>query len=246
MLNCVSNIAVIGCGGIGSWLIPQLACFLAAEQWKGRLTFVDGDKYESRNESRQSFHSDALGLNKAEGQLRKMEALYPTLSMGAFTSYVADDNVSVLVVENSVIFGCVDNHPARLRIDKRACELDDCCVFSAGNEEHDGNVTVSLRRGGQQLTRPALDRHPELALVKTNDRAEGCEDLIEAGNTQLLVTNCGAAYASFMAFHMLWRDVTAKRTKAASANGEVLSLPQELYFDVKQGAIQMIPVELAV
>lgn len=244
MLSNVCSIVVVGCGGIGSWLIPQLACFLNAEKWKGRMTFVDGDKYESKNESRQSFHQEALGINKAEGQLKKMEAMYPTLEMGAFTMYVGDDNVASLVIENSAIFVCVDNHPARLRIDKRALELDDCCVFSAGNEEHDGNVTVSLRRGGEQLTRPAIDRHPELALVKTNDRSEGCEDLIEAGNTQLLVTNCGAAYASFMAFHMLWRDVTVKKTK--KNHDDKLMLPQELYFDVKQGAIQMVPVELAV
>ncbi len=255
MLRTAQHIIVVGCGGIGSWLVTPLATFLMADKWPGQLTVIDGDKYEIKNQERQDFHHDHVSINKAEAKRIELSGKFPNLKVAAFQSYVGDENVGSVVVENSVIFVCVDNHPARARIDKRAMELEDCCVFSIGNEEFDGNATISLRRMGEQLTLPMSVRHPEILTTKTNDRSEGCEDLIEQGEIQLLATNFQAAACAFGHFTMMWNPPEPKVPKAKKKKKDeepelarVCDVkkplyPQEVYFDVKQGAMATVLTE---
>ena len=253
MLKSAQHIIVIGCGGIGSWLIPPLETFLSADRWPGRLTFIDGDKYEDKNKNRQDFNHDLVGVNKAEVQAAKVRVAFPSVNVQSIGQYVDDENIASIVVENSVVFVCVDNHPARARIDKRARDLEEVCVFSAGNEMHDGNVTVSLRRYGEQITPPMVDRHPEIATIKTNDRAAGCEDLIDQGEVQLLITNFMAAGSALVSFHMLWdppdpkaaaESLKGKKKKLKPCDMPKQTFPQEIYFDVKQGKMETIHAEL--
>lgn len=234
MLKQSSKVIVVGCGGIGSWLIPPLCRFLKSDGWAGQVHLIDGDVYEDGNQSRQDISADANGQNKAQAQLLRISPMYPTMNISAHTEYVSNDNVDALVVANSVVFVCVDNHPARARIDRRASKLDDICVISAGNEETDGNVTISLRRGGQKITESLIHRHPEVGRARKHDRAAGCEDLIEEGNKQLLITNLAAATAALMAFQMLWDPPAPKGDKAPT-------FPQDIYFDINQGAFAMVP-----
>lgn len=155
------------------------------------------------------------------------------MGITAHNDYVGPDNVRQAVVERALVLTCVDNHPARVCIDRHAVRLRDVCVISAGNERLDGNVHVSLRRAGRPLTAPLLDRHPEIAAVTHGDRTEaGCGELIARGEPQLLVTNFMAAAAMLTAFHALWTPAERKRRAV---------VPQELYFDVGQGALSLIP-----
>jgi molybdopterin/thiamine biosynthesis adenylyltransferase len=230
MLNQSSKVIVIGCGGIGSWLIPPLLRFLMAAKWKGQVHLIDGDRYEIKNEDRQDFTEEGRGQNKAEAQAIMYVPRYPTMFISAHSEYVSDDNVDSLIVNDSVVFVCVDNHPARARIDRRASQLDTVCVISAGNEESDGNVTVSLRRSGMTISEPLVVRHPEVGETKEHDRAAGCEDLIEEGNIQLLSTNFMAAAIQLMTLQQLWDPKEPEGT-------EVQKFPQDVYFDILKGSV---------
>lgn len=238
MLRRSGQIAVIGCGGVGSWLLPPLLRFLHAERHGGEIMLWDGDRYSAGNAQRQDFSPEALGANKAEAQAETFQALYPALALVAWPAYVTATNVAEAVREGSAVLVAVDNHPARAVIARQADQLRDVCVLSAGNEMLDGNVHVTLRRGGMDLTAPLLERHPEVAATRRGDRAEaGCEDLIERGQTQLLVTNFMAAAGLLAAFHALWTYGDRHGRRKASL------IPQEVYFDAGLCGMSALPAK---
>ena len=171
-LNFVRSVAVIGCGGIGSWLMPPLFRFLSSEDFNGEISLWDGDRYEIKNTKRQDFEEDALGEFKAQAQAERLQYMFQKLNIHSRNDYVTDANVGQVVCENSLVFTCVDNHPARARIDRQAEKLDNVCVLSAGNEFYDGNTTVTLRINGKYLTESLIARHPEIADAKKGDRAQ--------------------------------------------------------------------------
>jgi molybdopterin/thiamine biosynthesis adenylyltransferase len=230
MLEFVQRVAVIGCGGIGSWLLGPLLRFLAAEDFKGEIKLWDGDRYSPANKLRQEFQAAALNQNKAEAQAENYRRQYPGLNLVSRNAYVAGNNVREAVRERTLIFVCVDNHPARVLVDQAAANLRNVCVLSAGNEKLDGNVCVTLRRAGKPLTASFLERHPEAVRMRRGDRSElSCEELAAAGDTQLLVTNFTAATAALAAFQALWAPVRKRLP------------PQEIYFDLRQCALNAVP-----
>jgi len=236
MLRAVENIVVIGCGGIGSWLLGPLLRFLNAEEFSGEVHLWDGDRYSPENQGRQEFAPGSIGANKADVQAAAYRTNYPALRIVTHAEYVTPENVSLAVTERAVIITAVDNHPLRVIVDRQAGVLNDVCVLSAGNEKLDGNVHVLLRRAGREVTRPLLQRHPEIIKTRHGDRAEmGCEALVAKGDTQLLVTNFLAAAATLAAFHLLWThgERSGKRRQTI--------VPQELYFDVGQGLMSLVP-----
>ena len=232
----VERIVVIGCGGIGSWLLGPLLRFLNAESFRGEVHLWDGDRYTPENQARQDFGADSVGLNKAFVQAEAFRANYPALRITAHAEYVTAENVAQTVTERSLVITAVDNHPLRALVDRRAAELSDVCVLSAGNERLDGNVHVLLRRAGREVTAPLLQRHPEIANAKRGDRAEmGCEELVAKGDSQLLVTNYLAAAATLAAFHILWTH------GERSGRRRQTIVPQELYFDAGLGVMSLVP-----
>jgi len=67
-MRAVERIVVIGCGGIGSWLLGPLLRFLNAEGFGGEVHLWDGDHYTVDNQERQEFAAGSIGENKAEVQ----------------------------------------------------------------------------------------------------------------------------------------------------------------------------------
>jgi len=236
MLAFVKTFSIIGLGGIGGWFTPPLLRFLDAKGFGGEILLADGDVFSFDNLSRQWADLSDVGRSKAEAMASRMLQSFPSLRIRAFHEFVLSGNVVRVVPENSCAIVAVDNHPARALIARHAAALRDVCVLTAGNEKYDGNVHVSMRRAGKDLTMPLLERHPEIAKFRTGDRAQmGCEELAQAGEPQLLVTNFLAATALLCTFHTLWDDART-RGHAARANG----LLQEVYFDVREHAMTAI------
>jgi hypothetical protein len=187
------------------------------------------------NGTRQEFAAEHLSRNKAEALVETYRAKHPGLRLVAHPVYVTAENVLEAVRNAALICVCADNHPVRVLVDQAAAERPDICVLSAGNEKFDGNVCVTLRRGGRYLTAPFTERHPETIKAKRGDRATlGCEARIERGETQLLVTNFTAAAAVLCAFHALW-------TGGKRVGKPRLPPPQEVYFDAAACAMSAVP-----
>lgn len=234
MLEFADQVTVVGCGGIGTWLIPPLARFLSAEKFPGKLLLWDGDKFAEHNAARQEFSADAINRNKAETTLEALRRTLPGIQALAYDEYVTPETVDRAVAENSVVLTAVDNHPARALVTHHALTLKNVCVISAGNEKLDGNAHVFLRKNSKNLTGPIFDRHPEVAKAKKGERTPGCIDEINAGETQLLITNFAAAQCALLAFFNLYAHGTRFGRRVLTG------VPQDVYFDV--GAMKIEPV----
>jgi molybdopterin/thiamine biosynthesis adenylyltransferase len=226
-----AEISVVGCGGIGSWLLPPLLRFLAYEGFEQRILLWDGDHYTTGNAKRQEFPEGTARQNKARVQVERFRTVYPGLLLEAREEYVSDSNVSLCVKEGALIFSCVDNHGARVRLDRAAAGLMDICIFSTGNELLDGMCCVHYVSDGEPITQSVLKRHPEIersAAINPNDPS--CEANIQTGATQLLVTNFVAAAATLSAFHAFWVKGQPARRKTADYD----CTPQEVVFDLRR------------
>lgn len=228
------SVTVVGCGGIGTWLVPPLARLLSKREYKGELHLWDGDRFEDKNRARQEFDLRGLGLNKAEVTANQVRANHPLTAVD-HREYVVADNVAQAVPEGGLVVTCLDNHPARALIDRAAGTRKFIVVLSAGNEKLDGNVHVYYRRGGKDVTLPLIARHPEVATDRRGSREAGCENLIEAGETQYLTTNFLAAAAVLVVLGQLQSmgEHDGNRTQTVT--------PQEAFFHAWDG-ISVVPV----
>lgn len=199
---------VIGSGGIGLALLPHLCRVLnygsTVYQFDfAELTLVDGDSYEERNRDRQQFSN--IG-NKAEVTVENLKKEFENVDFFSKSFYITKDNIGDVIVENDLVFSCVDNHATRKLISQHCRGLKNVTVISGGNNMIDGNVQVYIRQDGQDLTLP-LDSDFHKEIQNPNDenpayieRKEGCDALANTA-PQLLIANVNAATGMLNAFH---------------------------------------------
>lgn len=110
------SIAVIGCGGTGSLLLPRLARLdFALRQFNRPGIFVvayDGDIVESHNQGRQNFVESDVQTYKASTMIEKINMAFG-LQWEAVNKYVKGDKLP----KANIIITCVDNAKFRLEVD---------------------------------------------------------------------------------------------------------------------------------
>lgn len=209
------RVKLIGCGGVGGHLAPNLCQFLHAERHAVHVVLIDGDAYEARNRSRMRF---ATCGNKALVMARELAAAFgDVLTLEPVPEYVTPANVATLVVERDLVFLAVDNHATRRLVDERCAALRDVTLISGGNDGIEdghqgtyGNVQIVRRANGGAVTSTLSRFHPEIRVP--NDRlpgALGCAELVQSTAPQLLFTNLAVASAMLNAFYGLQRDAAA-------------------------------------
>lgn len=245
----MGTIAIIGCGGIGSSLLPLVTrmmlntkisstdSFLSGSAGcsdrVNKLVLIDGDTYEARNISRQQFPLSFVGINKAYAQKEKLKV---TLGLGdrvvSIGEYINPENIHHHLEGVEVVLSCVDNHRARWVVSQWA-QLQrrrgkPFAVISGGNDQFDGNVHVHAcwppQRGLAYIDigEPIEKRHPEIMPDATEGSREGlsCQDVINLrGGEQTMMANSMAAVVMFSAMYTLLMN-----TKA-------LVNVQDMYFD---------------
>lgn len=199
------DVKVIGVGGIGGALVPFLARLLDAREPPARLTLIDGDDFEARNRMRQAV--PAYG-NKATVLASDLVRTFDRLSVRAVPEYVGEENVGVLLAEGDYVMVAADNHPTRRVVSDHCGRLRDVVVISGGNEVHDGNVQVFIRRGGEEIRPPLTRYHPEIAGAAGPLPGDGC-DVQASSVPQLLVTNLAVASAMLNAFYASLQGIPA-------------------------------------
>lgn len=128
----ISTIAIIGCGGVTSHILPALI-----NQFD--LLLVDGDKYEPGNVSRQLAAHVGDGKNKAE-VLASIYQPYTKKKIAVLPQYL-DDNTEVPSVDLFLV--AVDNHDARLSSVEQAKRQYSPLIWGA-NEEYDPQAFMYL------------------------------------------------------------------------------------------------------
>lgn len=165
-------IAVIGCGGTGSFLVPALARTIADQKnnEKFGLLLIDGDKVEPKNILRQNFAPSDIGENKARVLARRYGTNFG-IPITFFDSYLTIANVPSLLtsltgiekrkfssrrvsnfysspITKIVLISCVDNVYCRGLIESISQLLIEVFAnitvhyIDAGNELNFGQVTI--------------------------------------------------------------------------------------------------------
>lgn len=93
------NILLIGLGGIGSALVPELA------QMGAKIGLMDGDLVEEKNLNRQLIHKNKLGLNKAQSALIYLQENFPKTKAITHSEFLTPLNLQILDKYDLVIDG---------------------------------------------------------------------------------------------------------------------------------------------
>jgi PRTRC genetic system ThiF family protein len=112
------TLALVGCGGTGSWLAPSLARLTRVLLDAGksvRLFFIDPDTVEPANVPRQNFCAAELGAPKAAALALRYGAAWG-LEIDVVVGRLTPAQFSVGYEEALLIAGCVDNAAGRQTI----------------------------------------------------------------------------------------------------------------------------------
>ena len=195
------RVKLIGCGGIGGHLAPNLCQFLYAERRPAHLVLCDGDRYEASNRGR--MRVTRVGDSKAEALAAMLAAEWgEVVSVEALPVYLDAERVSVIEAGDVVLLA-VDNHATRKLVDDHCAGLDSVTLVSGGNDGITdgqdgtyGNVQIARRADGRWITSSLQRLHPEIRTPGDKLPTElGCEALAVQGAPQLLVTNVAVASA---------------------------------------------------
>lgn len=193
--NRISNIVVIGCGGVASWLVRPLVMFLRQCDHKPVLTLIDGDTIEERNLDRQWFDEEDIGQNKAEAMAELLPNDYPIDS--AVREYYMDGHI--LPIDGTKLFlCCADNHAARRAV-LNSVDRGQGFAIIGGNEYVEAEAYY-YERGYKDGPCDPRTYYPSILTDDTGDptRPAGCTGPAAVAAPQLVFANFSAAN------HMLW------------------------------------------
>lgn len=107
-----SHVAVIGCGGLGGYVLEQLA-----RLGVGRITAIDPDCFEEHNLNRQLFSSiENLGQPKVAAVVERLGTINPAVTVRACQEAFGLDNGEGLLQGADAVVDCLDNVTIRLEL----------------------------------------------------------------------------------------------------------------------------------
>lgn len=116
---CRSRVTVIGCGGLGGYLLEELA-----RLGVGTLVAVDPDIFEEHNLNRQLLATPAaLGQAKVVAVVERIKAVNPAVTVIPHRCAFGPENGRELLGGSQVVLDALDSIPARLALDAACAEL---------------------------------------------------------------------------------------------------------------------------
>jgi molybdopterin/thiamine biosynthesis adenylyltransferase len=128
---------VVGLGGLGGTVTEILA-----RMGVGRLTLIDGDRFEDSNLNRQLFSSTAgLGRGKAKAARRRVGRINPSIDVTAHSQFFNPQNARALLGGCDVVVDCLDTLRCRFEVED-ACRAIGRPLVSAAVAGASGHVTT--------------------------------------------------------------------------------------------------------
>jgi len=122
-----SRVAVIGCGGLGGYILEQLA-----RLGVGHIVAIDPDVFEEHNLNRQLLSSPGtLGRAKAELAAERVAEINPAVTLKPVREAFSRENGRELLSGLDCIVDAVDNVTARLELEAVCSELNVPLVHGA-------------------------------------------------------------------------------------------------------------------
>lgn len=104
--------AVIGCGGLGGYVLEELA-----RLGVGRIVAIDPDDFEEHNLNRQLLSAvESLGRPKVEAAAERIARINPAINLRPVRAAFGKENGAKLLADVDVVVDAVDNIPARLAL----------------------------------------------------------------------------------------------------------------------------------
>jgi molybdopterin/thiamine biosynthesis adenylyltransferase len=137
-----SRVAVIGCGGLGGYVIEE-----AARAGVGTLVLVDPDVFEEHNLNRQLLSSvDALGRPKVDAARERVASVNPAVTVIAHRAAFSQENGREILAGGSAVVDALDSLTTRRDLAGMCRELRIPLVHGAIAGWY-GQVTVQMPGG---------------------------------------------------------------------------------------------------
>lgn len=122
-----SAVAVIGCGGLGGYIIEELA-----RLGVGRLEVIDPDCFEEHNLNRQILSSIAnLGTAKVDSAVLRVAEINPAVAVVPHKCSFSAENGFDLLNGCDVVVDALDTIPVRLELAETCCRMNIPLVHGA-------------------------------------------------------------------------------------------------------------------
>ena len=107
-----SSVAVIGCGGLGGYIIEELA-----RLGVGRILAIDPDVFEERNLNRQILSTvSLLGKPKVYAAFERVGEINPAVTVTMFRHSLTKENGHDMLKGTNLVIDALDTIPARLQL----------------------------------------------------------------------------------------------------------------------------------
>lgn len=114
-----STVAVVGCGGLGGWIIEGLA-----RMGVGHLILVDGDEFEENNLNRQLLCTEeTLGRPKVEMAQQRVEQVNSAVRVTASHTWVDEENLPHIINGAHVAVDALDTLSMRLSLQRTTAKM---------------------------------------------------------------------------------------------------------------------------
>lgn len=134
-----STITVIGCGGLGGFIIEGLA-----RSGVGKVRLVDFDTFDVSNLNRQLFSTEAaVGASKLEQAVARVRAVNSTVQIDAVEIRADLDNLPELVKGSSVVIDAVDSIEVKIWLEQVCNKMNIPLIYGAIGGSY-GQMAVSL------------------------------------------------------------------------------------------------------
>lgn len=132
-----SKVAVIGCGGLGGYIIEELA-----RLGVGTIAVVDPDVFEEHNLNRQLICTmDQLGKKKVDCAAQRVAEINPTVRLQTFPAAFGQSNCAEILKGAVVAADALDSISVRLELAK-ACNKENIPLVHGAIAGWAGNVAV--------------------------------------------------------------------------------------------------------
>lgn len=233
------TLALVGCGGTGSWLAPTVARVARllgeTQRRKVEMYFIDPDQVEAKNVYRQNFCDAEVGRNKADALALRYGAAW-----GLEIRAVPQHFSAKLPIGGSllVLIGCVDNAAGRREMAKAVSGKARAWWLDCGNHKAAGQMLLGCgaKRPDDPFELPGLcswlplptDQHPELL---EDEKADGpsldglsCAEMAMQDSQGLMVNQAVAVQAGdYLVRMLLTQDLRKQATYIDLASGTTKS-----------------------
>ena len=209
-LNNPVKIIMLGAGGTGGHIAPNLYRLLHTLDRYTEVIICDGDNVEEKNLVRQNFISSDLGRNKAQVLAERYASAFG-LEISYIPEFIEDEARLTALIKpdvyhtgpysnhtaegHSILIGCVDNNRSRQLCHQVFNSANNLIYIDSGNGEYTGQVVCGIRRGGRTYYKPIGDVYPDV--LADNDKFPTQLSCAEAAVSapQSIVANIMAATA---------------------------------------------------